>query len=104
MKKILKSFLGMLVVVITLSFLTSCLTQTPGVATLTYKKDAQEKMEYYSDWDGCINQAKEDIEMYDHACSFFSILKEMIEYNPDKTILLAGIDCYASREEKEADK
>ena len=47
MKKILKSFLGMLVVVITLSFLTSCLTQTPGVATLTYKKDAQEKMEYY---------------------------------------------------------
>ena len=47
MKKILKSFLSMLVVVITLSFLTSCLTQTPGVATLTYKKDAQEKMEYY---------------------------------------------------------
>lgn len=47
MKKILKSFLGMLVVVITLSFLTSCLTQTPGVATLTYKKDAQDKMEYY---------------------------------------------------------
>jgi adenylate kinase family enzyme len=70
----------------------------------TWNNSVEEKMEYYSDWDGCINQAKEDIEMYDHACSFFSILKEMIDYNPDKAILLAGIDCYASREEEEADK
>lgn len=70
----------------------------------TWNNSVEEKMEYYSDWDGCINQAKEDIEMYDHACSFFSILKEMIDWNPDKAILLAGIDCYASREEEEADK
>ena len=70
----------------------------------TWNNSVEEKMEYYSDWDGCINQAKEDIEMYDHACSFFSILKEMIEFNPDKAILLAGIDCWASKEEEEADK
>ena len=70
----------------------------------TWNNSVEEKMEYYSDWEGCINQAKEDIEMYDHACSFFSILKEMIDWNPDKAILLAGIDCYASREEEEADK
>ena len=47
MKRIFKSFLSMFLLVITLSFLTSCLTQTPGVATLTYKKEAQDKMEYY---------------------------------------------------------
>ena len=68
----------------------------------TWNNSVEEKMEYYSDWDGCINQAKEDIEAYEHAVSFYSILGEMIEYNPDKTILLAGIDCWASREEEEA--
>lgn len=47
MKRIFKSFLSMFLLVITLSFLTSCLTRTPGVATLTYKKEAQDKMEYY---------------------------------------------------------
>ena len=67
----------------------------------TWNNSVEEKMEYYSDWDRCINQAKEDMEMYDHACSFFSILKEMIDYNPDKTILLAGIDAYASKEEED---
>jgi hypothetical protein len=70
----------------------------------TWNNSVEEKMEYYSDWDRCIEQAKEDIEGYNHVVSFFSILKEMIEYNPDKAILLAGIDCYASREEEEADK
>ena len=69
----------------------------------TWNNSVEEKMEYYSDWEGCVNQAKENIEMYEHAVSFFSILKEMIEYNPDKVILLAGIDCYASKEEEEAD-
>lgn len=68
----------------------------------TWNNSVEEKMEYYSDWDGCINQAKEDMKMYDHAVSFYSILKEMIEYNPDKTTLLAGIDCWASKEEEEA--
>jgi hypothetical protein len=67
----------------------------------TWNNSMQEKMEYYSDWDRCIEQAKEDIKMYDHACSFFSILKEMIDYNPDKTILLAGIDAYASKAEED---
>lgn len=47
MKKIIKSFLSVFLLVITLSFLTSCLTQTPGVATLTYKKEAQSKVEFY---------------------------------------------------------
>ena len=70
----------------------------------TWNNSVEEKMEYYSDWDGCINQAKEDIEMYEHAVSFYSILKEMVEYNPDKTMLLAGIDCWASKEEEEANK
>lgn len=70
----------------------------------TWNNSVEEKMEYYSDWDRCIEQAKEDIEGYNHAVSFFSILKEMIEYNPDKTILLAGIDCWASKEEEEANK
>ena len=51
-----------------------------------------------------INQAKEDMDAYGHAVSFYSILKEMIEWNPDKNVILAGIDCYASREEEEADK
>lgn len=68
----------------------------------TWNNSVEEKMEYYSDWDGCINQAKEDMEMYEHAVSFYSILKEMIDYNPDKTTLLAGIDCWASKEEEEA--
>lgn len=66
----------------------------------TWNNSVEEKMEYYSDWDRCMNQAKEDIEMYDHAVSFYLILKEMIEYNPDNAILLAGIDCYASKEEE----
>lgn len=70
----------------------------------TWNNSVEEKMEYYSDWDRCINQAKEDIKMYEHAVSFYSILKEMVEYNPDKTILLAGIDCWASKEEEEANK
>ena len=67
----------------------------------TWNNSVEEKMEYYSDWDRCINQAKEDIEMYEHAVSFFSILKEMVDYNPDKTILLAGIDCWAYKGEEE---
>lgn len=67
----------------------------------TWNNSVDEKMEYYSDWDRCINQAKEDIEMYEHAVSFYSILKEMVEYNPDKTILLAGIDCWAYKGEEE---
>lgn len=67
----------------------------------TWNNSVEEKMEYYSDWDRCIEQAEEDIEMYNHAYSFFSILKEMIEYNPDKTILLAGIDVYASKAEED---
>ena len=70
----------------------------------TWNNSVEEKMEYYSDWDRCINQAKEDIEMYEHAVSFYSILKEMVEYNPDETMLLAGIDCWASKEEEEANK
>lgn len=67
----------------------------------TWNNSVEEKMEYYSDWDRCINQAKEDIEMYEHAISFYSILKEMVDYNPDKTILLAGIDCWAYKGEEE---
>ena len=67
----------------------------------TWNNSVDEKMEYYSDWDKCIEQAEEDIRMYDHTYSFFSILKEMIEYNPDETILLAGIDAYASKEEED---
>lgn len=67
----------------------------------TWNNSVDEKMEYYSDWDRCINQAKEDIEMYEHAVSFFSILKEMVDYNSDKTILLAGIDCWAYKGEEE---
>ena len=66
----------------------------------TWNNSVEEKMEYYSDWDCCINQAKEDIEAYDHALSFYSILKEMIDWNPDKNVILAGIDCYASPEEE----
>ena len=69
----------------------------------TWNNSVGEKMEYYSDWDQCIRQAQEDIETYNHAYTFFSILKEMIQYNPDKVTLLAGIDCYASKEEEEAD-
>lgn len=66
----------------------------------TWNNSVEEKMEYYSDWDQCIRQAQEDIEKYERAYNFFSTLKEMIEYNPDKVILLAGIDCYASKEEE----
>ena len=70
----------------------------------TWNNSVEEKMEYYSDWDQCIRQAQEDIETYERAYTFFSILKEMIQYNPDKVILLAGIDCYSSKEEEEADQ
>ena len=70
----------------------------------TWNNSVAEKMEYYSDWDQCIRQAQEDIETYERAYNFFSILKEMVEYNPDKVILLAGIDCCASKEEEEADQ
>ena len=70
----------------------------------TWNNSVEEKMEYYSDWDQCIRQAQEDIETYERAYDFFSTLKEMIEYNPDKVILLAGIDCCAPKEEEEADQ
>ena len=84
MKKILKSFLGMLVVVITLSFLTSCLTQTPGVATLTYKKDAQEKMEYYfneyKEVDYTVEKLKESIARLRAMSPLFN-LKEGEKFN-----------------------
>lgn len=70
----------------------------------TWNNSVEEKMEYYSDWDQCIRQAQEDIENYEHARIFYSILKEMIQYNPDKVILLAGIDCYSSKEEEKADQ
>ena len=66
----------------------------------TWNNSVDEKMEYYSDWDRCINQAKEDIEAYEHATSFYSILGEMIDWNPHKTSILAGIDCYAYKEEE----
>lgn len=69
----------------------------------TWNNSVEEKMEYYSDWDGCINQAKEDIEAYEHAISFYSILGEMIDWNPHKTSILAGIDCYAYPEEEHED-
>lgn len=69
----------------------------------TWNNSVEEKMEYYSDWDRCIRLAQEDIEDYEHAYTFFSILKEIIQYNPDKVMILAGIDCYASKEEEEAD-
>ena len=70
----------------------------------TWNNSVEEKMEYYSDWDRCIKLAQEDIENYKHAYTFFSILKEMIEYNPDKVMLFAGIDCYISKEEEEANQ
>ena len=70
----------------------------------TWNNSVEEKMEYYSDWDQCIRQAQEDIETYEHAYTFFSILKEIIQYNPDKVMLFAGIDCCASKEEEEADQ
>lgn len=69
----------------------------------TWNNSVGEKMEYYSDWDQCIRQAQEDIETYNHAYTFFSILKEIVCYNPDNATLLAGIDCYSSKEEEEAD-
>ena len=69
----------------------------------TWNNSVEEKMEYYSDWDGCINQAKEDIEAYEHAISFYSILGEMIDWNPYKTSIFAGIDCYAYKEEETED-
>lgn len=70
----------------------------------TWNNSVEEKMEYYSDWDRCIRLAQEDIEDYEHAYTFFSILKEIIQYNPDKVMILAGIDCYASKEEEEANQ
>ena len=60
-------------------------------------------MDYYAIWGQCIKQAQEDVEAYEQARIFYSILKEMAHYNPDNATLLAGIDCYASKEEEEAD-
>ena len=68
----------------------------------TWNNDIEKKMDYYAIWDKCIKQAQEDIKAYEQARIFYSILKEMIEYNPDNATLLAGIDCYASKEEEEA--
>lgn len=70
----------------------------------TWNNDIEKKMDYYAIWDKSIKLAQEDIKAYEQARIFYSILKEMIEYNPDNATLLAGIDCYASKEEEEADK
>ena len=70
----------------------------------TWNNSVEEKMEYYSDWDRCIRVAQEDIENYEQSYTFFSILKEMIQYNPDNATLLAGIYFYASKEEEEAEQ
>lgn len=70
----------------------------------TWNNSVEEKMEYYSDWDNCIRLAQEEIENYERAYNFFSILKEIIQYNPDKVTLFAGIDCYVSKEEEEANQ
>lgn len=70
----------------------------------TWNNDIEKKMDYYAIWGKSIKLAQEDIKAYEQARIFYSILKEMIEYNPDNATLLAGIDCYASKEEEEADK
>ena len=63
-----------------------------------------EKMELYSEYQYRIREVQEEVEAYNDASVIYGLLAEMLSFNPDNIIILGGIDCYASREEEEADQ
>ena len=68
----------------------------------SWNNSVEEKIEEIFKLKSDIKSIKEELEQIEHAISLYSLLDEMQNYNPDNAIILAGIDCYASREEEEA--
>lgn len=68
----------------------------------SWNNSVEEKIEETFKLKSDIKSIKEELEQVEHAISLYSLLDEMQNYNPDNAIILAGIDCYASREEEEA--
>ena len=62
-----------------------------------------EKLELINECREFINYLEEDIEALIYAQAIYGVLYEMVDFNPDKSQLYAGIDCYISKEEEELD-
>ena len=70
----------------------------------SWNNTIEDKMECYSSFESSIKEAQQDIEEYNYTIHFYEILKEMIDWNPDHAVILAGINCYASRDEANEDQ
>lgn len=67
-----------------------------------WNNSVEEKIEEIFKLKSDIQSIREELEQIEHAIGLYTLLDEMQNYNPDNAIILAGIDCYASREEEEA--
>lgn len=70
----------------------------------SWNNTIEDKMEYYSSFESSIKEAQQDIEEYNYTIHFYDTLKEMMNWNPDHAVVLAGIECYASRDEADEDQ
>ncbi len=69
-----------------------------------WNNSLEEKREYSWELKDYINELKEEIDGYDYAYNFYTVLQDIVDFNPEKNTLLAGIDCYASREEEKEEE
>lgn len=70
----------------------------------SWNNTIKEKMEYMSDWQYSIKEYEEEIECCKFADNLYFILSDMLDFNPNHITIYAGIDCWASKEEEEANK
>ena len=66
----------------------------------SWNNSVEDKLELINECREFINYLEEDIEALISAQTVYGVLYEMIDFNPDKSQLFAGIDCYISREEE----
>ena len=68
-----------------------------------WNNSIEEKLEFINDCREFINYLEEEIEALIYTQAIYGVLYEMVDFNPDKSQLYAGIDCYINKEEEELD-
>ena len=62
----------------------------------------EEKLSALTEYESSILEAKEELEYMVFAENFYCVLQHILE--TDETVILAGIDCWVSKEEEEANE
>jgi S-adenosylmethionine hydrolase len=55
----------------------------------------EEKMEYYAEWQSRIEDYEEEIDAAMFAENFYCVLEHICDYNPEGSVIVAGVDSYA---------